>query len=341
MRRGVDDGEEIPGGDSFLDVVANIVGILVLLVVVVGVRAGREAFTPRVEIPASPNERLAETESEIERLARRIGEHERDVSDLRSQVRSVATDAQNREHVREAGALYVTKLRAELDDARAALSEGDREKLDVHTALAQAGRRLDELEAQRIALATVEPEPEVETVEISPTPIVDGRATDTVSFRLKGKRLVYVPLDEITNELKSKLQPPTITNPSRPVTTRHKVGPLEGFGGEAEIAWSVQAVGPRVGIQVTLSQMVLREVVPLRGESLEEAFSPTGQTRSRLELLDPKEHVVRLIVYADSFESAPEVSQRFRDEGFRVAQSLKSDGSPIGFSSNGHDAVTQ
>lgn len=341
MRRGGEDLEEIPGGDSFLDVVANIVGILVLLVVVVGVRAGREVFTPKVEAAATPSEQLAGAESDLKSVGKKVKEHERDLLDLREQVRSAAIDAHNREQVREAAALYVTKLRAELDEARGALTGAQQESLDVQTALAQASRRLDELEGERIALASVEPEADVQTVTVSPTPIVDGRATETVSFRLKGGRLVYVPLDEITDDLKSKLQPPVITDPSRAVLTRHKVGPFEGFGGEAEIAWRVQAVGRQVGMQVSLSQMVLREVVPLHGESPDEAFAPGGYTRSRLELIDPKDHVIRLIVYADSFETAPEVSQRFRSEGYRVAQSLKSDGSPISFSSGGHDAVTQ
>ena len=41
MRRAARGGDDIPDQDSFLDVMANIVGILIILVMVVGVRAGQ------------------------------------------------------------------------------------------------------------------------------------------------------------------------------------------------------------------------------------------------------------------------------------------------------------
>ena len=51
------------GSDSFLDVVANVVGILIILLVVVGVRVSRAPVTLPSEIQPSPS--LTEVEPEL------------------------------------------------------------------------------------------------------------------------------------------------------------------------------------------------------------------------------------------------------------------------------------
>lgn len=333
--------DETPGGDSFLDIVANIVGILVLLVVVIGVRAGREVMVATEVEPVAELESLESLEQRTTEALRQAKRSHREARELEAKTLVTQIDAKKRELERAEGVQYVTVLRAELDEAREALTDNDRSKHDTHNALAQAQITLDRLNAEQIALASVEPEPDVETVVVSPTPIVDGKADRTISFRLKDDRLVYVPVNEIEIELARSVQVPTITDPSRTVITRETVGPIEGFRGEADLAWRVRARNGRVGVTSQVGRLILKEATPLRGETLESAFGPGGYVDSRLELLNAENYVVRLIVYANSFESSNEASQRFRERGFRVAQSLKSDGAPIGFSSNGYQAVTQ
>lgn len=340
MRNADEPDDEIPAGDSFLDVIANMVGILVLLVVIVGVRAGRQVFTAT---PAPPSEAqpLESLRARIDEEARRARAGREEVLEARERALAAAAEADRRNALRESAALYVMKLRSELDAARRDLTEGDRRSLETHNALAQAQLKLDRLAREQVALANQEPEPDVETVEVAPTPIVDGKADQTISFRLQGDRLVYVPINELEVELAKKIDVPALTDPSRGVVTRETVGPVEGFVGEAEIGWTLRSSGARVAIRPQLGKLVLHEVTPLRGESPDEAFAPGGYVGSRVELLDPAKFVIRLIVYADSFETSPEVARQFRERGFRVAQSLKSNGQPIGFSSDGFKAVTQ
>ncbi|QDT69320.1 hypothetical protein MalM25_22560 [Planctomycetes bacterium MalM25] len=342
MRRArTPDTDETPGGDSFLDIVANIVGILVLLVVVIGVRASREVF---VATEQRPTEELESVEELRKQTLTAIGEarsRQRELRENAENALATSLESQRRERERAEGVHYVTKLRAELDEAREVLTMNDRETHDTHNALAQAQITLDRLTAEQIALASVEPEPDVETVVVAPTPIVDGKADRTISFRLKGDRLVYVPVNEIEVELAKSVRLPTLTDPTKTVITHETVGPIEGFRGEADLAWRVRSRGGRVGVTSQVGRLILREATPLRGESLDTAFGQGGYVDSRLGLLNPENFVVRLIVYADSFESSNEASQKFRERGFRVAQSLKSDGAPIGFSSSGYQAVTQ
>jgi len=341
MRGDAEAADDTPGGDSFLDIVANIVGILVLLVVVVGVRAGRQVLEPDAADPPPERQGVEDLEQRVAAATRRAEQRRRDAHELRERIAAAELDEAAREQLREQGALYVTKLRAELDEARAALSEKDRASLDVHHAIAETHHRLEELDAKRVALVTADVEPEVETLEVSPTPIVNAEVDETTSFRLQGGRLVYVPMEEIGDDLRSKMQAPTITDPTRPAVTRHRVGPFEGFVGAAEVVWSVRAIGQRLALQANLGKLVLQEVTPLRGQTPDDAFAPGGVVDSRIGSADPKETVVRLLVYDDSFAEASELKKRFEERGFRVAQSFKRSGEALTFSSDGYSAVTQ
>ncbi len=345
MRRAVENEEDdIPGGDSFLDIVANIVGILVLLVVVVGVRAGRVIFTPEAVV-AEQAESTVALQTKLGEIVRQAHAEQSEISELVGKVATTLDEVDRRNAMRESAVLYNTKLRAELDEARTSLNEGDQRSLETHNAIAQAQLRLDRLTREQVALSSVEPEPDAEIVEVAPTPIVNGKAEELISFRLQKGRLVYVPLNELAEDLSKGIHIPTLIDPAKPVVTRETIGPIEGFVGEAEIGWSIRSVGGRVGPLPVVNMLRLREVTPLRGEDPEQAFSAGGYVSSRIELLDPKFVVIQLYIYADSFDSSAAIVNRFRERGFRVAQFLKTDGSPIGVTSSrargGFSSVTQ
>ena len=342
MPRADETAGDLPGGDSFLDVVANIVGILVLLVVVVGVRAGQQITEESsVAVEAVEVEPLEEINEETAKIVRQAQLDQRDLLELRDQVAQTAAEAARRNEAREAQTWYVTKLRAELDEARENLDGGDQRSLDTHNAIAQAELKYQRLTRDMIALSAIEPEPDVETVVVAPTPIVDGKADRTITFRLKDGRLLYIPVDEAIAELAKKAQPPAFSDPSERVLTENTVGPIDGFEAKGVFAWATLVRGNRIGINQQLIQMRLDEITPLTGEALEDAFAIGGYVASRIELLDANEYVVRLMIYPDSFEDVPEVERRFREKGYRIAKSLKAAGEPIGFSANGYQAVTQ
>lgn len=342
MRR-VDDSDEIPGGDSFLDIVANIVGILVLLVVVVGVRAGRQVFVPTPV--AEDAESLAVIEQQIKEAARRAEIDKVDAIAVRDKVLAAMAEAERRAEDREAATLYVMKLRSELDDASNSLNDNDQRSLATHNAIAQTQLALDRLTREQIALASFEPPPEVKTVTVAPSPIVTGKvrgdSNDLRTFRLKDNRLIYVPIDELEDELSKKVRPPAINDASKRVTTQERIGPIEGFIADATLGWSVSVSGNRVGIRTDVARIVISEVTPLRGETADEAFGPSGYIASRLDLMNPETAILRILVYADSFETAPAICEKLRERGFRVAQSLKATGESMTFSTDGTRAVMQ
>ncbi|MEE3364827.1 MAG: hypothetical protein VX304_04215, partial [Planctomycetota bacterium] len=70
MNRSRRTSQQTAGDDSFLDIVANIVGILIILIVVAGVRASRAP----VELPAESSQSVAEVEPVVEPVAEPVAE---------------------------------------------------------------------------------------------------------------------------------------------------------------------------------------------------------------------------------------------------------------------------
>ena len=79
-RAGGDSTADEPGGDSFLDIVTNIVGIMIVLVMVTGVRVREFA------VVKSDNDAATQ---EAERAAVAAAAAERDVAELDARVRAV------------------------------------------------------------------------------------------------------------------------------------------------------------------------------------------------------------------------------------------------------------
>ena len=94
MKRVEMEADQMPGQDSFLDVITNIVGILILLVLVVGLRSSRA-------VRAAPNPQLAEQAQEkLHKAYNNAVDAQRNVVDLVHRVRSAHDEADFREEER-------------------------------------------------------------------------------------------------------------------------------------------------------------------------------------------------------------------------------------------------
>src|SRR5688572_30706331 len=112
------------GQDSFLDVVTNIVGILILLVMVVGMRAGKAAATAVAGSQNTQSQQSA-AEQQVQDVFRAAFNTERD---LHETVRR-AVDSRDEAMLREQERLWLSQAVAEAEQAiaarRAKLSTND------------------------------------------------------------------------------------------------------------------------------------------------------------------------------------------------------------------------
>ena len=345
MRHSADEQEDMPGGDSFLDIVANIVGILVLLVVVVGVRAGRQVAIV-AQVKAVDHERVVE---EAQEAIQEAMHSRQDVARLIEQAAISQGESRLRNQVRDELAMYAATLRAELDDEREQLSVSDRRTFDTHNQLAQAQLELEKLTRQQVGLIAADTGPEIEQIDFEPTPIVRERVTDQVRIKLEGDRVVFLPLDELRQELEygmTNLSKTLVAMPGEEVGVERLVGPIDGFALRCLVTRRFVPSGDRTLIVVGLKVARLEPQIDSSGagpptETLEEAMKENSRLMSRLSTIDPKKTVVTLFTYPDSFDVLPQLEKDLRERGFRVAKSLQQAGSPITFATGGKRTMLQ
>lgn len=322
------------GSESFLDVVANVVGILIILVMVVGMRIQKssaeavEAEVPAVDLSAmrSQSQQLSR---ELDQLAAQIGLSGRELLELASQQQDLAALGADR--------------RREMDQRRLALDELSRRQLDEQQRRAAAEQLASQLERD---LETTESSKQKITIESYPTPLsrtVDGKEQH---FQLRAGRIAPIPLDELLVKLKADAQSQFWKLKDLPEATA-TVGPIDGFRlrytfQRVDVPLEDQIAGRRmVSSMAQLSQWTLIPSDNLLGETLEEALLPQSEFHRALTKHRGRNTTVTLWTYPDSFKEFRRLKKELYQLGFPIAGRPMPADSPIGGSPHGSKSAAQ
>ena len=340
MTRRIVETEENYGTDSFLDVVANLVGIMIVLVMIAGLRvkdaATADMMAAAAATPAQDSnvERLqAEAdglESDILRAQEEIKVLDANSAAARQARDVLAFEAAARERVEAAkrdgvarAAQDTAQMEAELNVAR-----GDEEAL---------ARELDAVSAAPTSAPVL--------VENYPTPISQTVFGQEAHFQLVGGRVTYIPLDELIAQFKQQARQRLykLNDANEMVDT---VGPIGGF----RLRYTMEKVNVQVegGGQVvtggTFAQLAEYELLPVSsqmGETFEDAMRPHSQFRSMLSEHEPRQTTVTLWTYDDSFTMFHNLRKELHAQGFNVAGRPLRHGQPIGGSPHGTRSAAQ
>lgn len=232
------------GSDSFLDVVCNIVGILIILIVVVGVKVDRQPkLTEQAEADASQRgvdqgQLLAERQRALELLRR-------DEQETNEQLQTLQTDDTQSQlliqQTMEAQELARQQLESEQQQAerrrkqaadleadqnamaarvaalQKSLNDKSRDALKVGQMLARVSTSEQEIDAQ-LRAAVVETQKLQEVLESTeqaaqPTarmqhrlsPVTKPAENEELHFRINNGRISEIPLEELLNRLKEQV----------------------------------------------------------------------------------------------------------------------------------------
>ncbi|MEX0938861.1 MAG: hypothetical protein WDZ59_13450 [Pirellulales bacterium] len=314
-RRHLHDDADQPGQDSFLDIVANIVGILIILVLAVGVRASRSpanAPTVSIDSAASPAD-IAAARAETFRLGT-------EVRGLSNQAREVKQEIAARRYERESLLTGVRAIEAEMERRRESLDEATAVDYDLRIGREAAQAELDRLMREQLSLQTIEPD----TVQIEnlPTPLSRTVTGPELTFQLRGGRVTWIPLEDLLTELKSQFETNAQRLTSQPRFTG-TVGPLGGFRLRYQLeridkSTGEAGVGPSFSI-VRLAEWELVLESPSAGESLGEAMAAGSRFRLALSGAEPQRTTVTLWTYPDSFDLYRQLRQELFELEFATA----------------------
>lgn len=351
MSRRPPPAEQQFGSDSFLDVVANVVGILIILMVLAGVRAGKapvkltndpppvavEAPPPILAAPASAEDRekaearrrelaalqlqSVELQSELDRLRSAAGEHETKLSELQSQ------EAVQRNRV--------TALGSNLEGQLAELRTNQQQTQEL-LAAAQAARIRLKRKATEVAAAEKQPN-RVEQLQhyITPVSRVITENETELHFRCLGAAVTTVPIDQLVERMKAQMER------QREVILRLKkysgsVGPVRGWN----LNYIIETQQHLGLVRASVSQFELIPESDLDAERAEVALRPDSVFRNELRKAEPGS-TITFWVYPDSFPLFRKLQALAHREGFTVAARPLPEGTPIMGSPHGSRSAAQ
>lgn len=338
------------GSDSFLDVVANVVGILIILMVLAGIRAKHapvnladENSPARVEpsnviaaveisedpatVEAQRRELAAmqsqseSLERELERLRQAADDQETKLSELQSQ------DAVQKNRV--------SAIASNLNDEVAALQDQQRQ---TQALLAEAQAARVRLKKRQAAIAAAEKQPNrIEQLQHRITPVsrVLTENETELHFRCLGGAVALVPIDALAERMKAQMER------QREVILRMKkysgsVGPVRGWS----LNYIVETQQHLGMVRAAVSQFELIPESDIEAEHGDTALRPDSAFRNELRKAEPGS-TVTFWVYPDSFVLFRKLQAVAHREGFTVAARPLPQGTPIMGSPRGSRSAAQ
>ena len=336
------------GSDSFLDVVANVVGILIILMVLAGIRAktapvnlteeepAPAAATPPVvvaepvddEAKAARQRELGALQSQSDSLQQELDRLRQAANDNESKLTELQTqDAVQRNRI--------AALASNLEGEVAAL-QGNQQEADLLEAAVYAVRvRLKKRQAE-VAAAEKQPN-RVEQLQHRITPVsrVIRENEAELHFRCIGGAVTTVPIEDLVERMKGQMER------QRDVILRLKkysgsVGPVRGWVLNYVVETQQQLGMIRAGV----SQFELLPEADLAGERSDVALRPDSAFRNELRKAEPGS-TITFWVYPDSFVLFRKLQALAHREGFTVAARPLPEGTPIMGSPNGSRSAAQ
>ena len=336
------------GSDSFLDVVANIVGILIILMVLAGIRAKTapvilddEAATPAKspapvvvaepideEAKAARQQQLAALQSQSDSLQQELDRLRRAASDSESKLTELQSlDAVQRNRV--------AALASNLEGESAALNDNQQETEILEAALYAVRVRLKKRKSEA---AAAEKQPNrIEQLQHRITPVsrVIRENETELHFRCLGGVVAAVPIEELVERMKGQMER------QRSVILRMKkyagsVGPVRGW----VLNYVVETQQQLGMVRASVSQFELQPEPDLGGERNEVALRPDSAFRNELRKAEPGS-TITFWVYPDSFALYRKLQAVAHREGFTVAARPLPEGALIMGSPQGSRSAAQ
>ena len=318
------------GQDSFLDVVTNIVGILIILVMVIGGRVQQIVLAP-----PRPSADVVSLRRDIDDIEETLASTEEEIEQLQAQGRTVATAAASAADARielatavAAAKVAIDRQKQAGDAARVAAAESAVRRRELEEEIRSCDR-----EAEGLATAA---DPTREVLAY-PTPIGRTVNGEEIHFRLAGGRIAYIPLEELFELAKShtQRQGDSVAQLASRVET---VGPTQGFTLDYVIEARIDQA--RGQVLIRSREWVVKPQQPLLGETADEALASDSGFRRKLGGVKP-DTTVTLWCYPDSFAAYRRLREELHRLGIPSAGRPMPDGAPIGGSTEGSKSVVQ
>jgi hypothetical protein len=332
MSRQTESETEAVNADSFLDIVASIVSIMIIMVLMTGLKIKNGPVTAAMIAEASKG--IASTD---------LGPALATEQSLRGDVLKLASDLEElkqvtafRQQQRDMLAVASVALEQQTQATEHEVASRSQDETAVGRELAEARVRLEDLNAARTTIENAPPP--AESIESLPTPI--GRTVDDreIHFQLHGGRLTFVPFDSLLQDFQADAHRKMYKLRDTTEITE-TIGPEGGFRLRYTLE-RVEAAEGR-GASVRLRRLILIPESDDRGETVDEALKDGSEFRRVLADRRSRGATVTIWTYPDSFDAFRRLRRELYQLEFPVACRPLPEGMPITASPSGTKSAAE
>ncbi|MGW8255923.1 MAG: hypothetical protein ACWGMZ_00405 [Thermoguttaceae bacterium] len=335
MPRRAEEQTDVVNSDSFLDIVASVVSIMIIMVVMEGSRIKNAPPTAALN-----DKKLG---AELEKTLREERNLRDDIYKTADEIEELQKETGARRLQRNILATAVSALEHKIESHRAQLDQEKRQSFDLAKNLSDARFQLDQLNRRLEQVEPSETAPVV--VENYPTPISHLVDKDEAHFQLSRGAILHIPLKDLIKKFQHDARNKAYKLLHQPEITE-TIGPDGGFRlrytlQRHDISPEEARITGRFGSMVELKRWALIPVDEGLGEPVETALAPGSDFHKALEKLRPGRDTVTLWIDEDSFAAFRSIRKELYRLGFGIAARPLPHGQLISGSPEGSKSAAQ
>ncbi|MDO5567195.1 MAG: hypothetical protein Q4G59_11110 [Planctomycetia bacterium] len=331
------------GQDSFLDIVSNVVGILIILVMIAGAQVGaihspseeKQPTVPdpvAVSLPSDPaptseessDKSLAVSRDEMlqyVQIAKKFGETKSDILTMQKETQSQNLQLERTKQRADSAQIEhqnmlenITKLEAAIELESRKKSESDKKAFDRRQELARLDAQAQTLAQTRDTLAKTKTTPKL--LQNVPTPLAKKVDGHEAFFCLRRGKISHVPMNVFTERIRGMFSGIRSVKEEKIDKT---IGPVEDYSFHFQA--STHQVRHADGIEIVFS-FDYGEFIPATddvGETAQAALTQGSKFDQKLSMYLNDNSTITLFVYPDSFDLLRQIKQHLLDHKFVIA----------------------
>ncbi len=330
------------GDDSFLDIVANLVGVMIILVVVLGVQSSKFVKASLDKKAADEiHEKLDEPTRVAESYLQEVQKHEKELTlyDMETQYRQIERDKVLENNLILKG--KIDQWTASLDESRKHQVAKLQEVIELEQKRNQLSLSLSDALSDSKSQVT---EPIV--LQHLPTPMARTVFTKELHLMLSQGKIAVIPWDSLVDALKRRVSNMVSSSSSpRKDRLRDHLGPIDGFVMEFSLVRKrglmSNGYAQSVGELLSLEKFEIDATDEVVFESVAQSMSDAGRLAIELTRYNAREIVPTVWVYPDSFEAYRDLKDVLFQRGYLSAARPIPEGVRIGAAPTGTKSVAQ
>ncbi len=325
----------VVGEDAFLDTVANLVGILIILVVIVssGTRTAAKLISA---------EKIKQASEEMEQPIASAINIEKDLARQEEQLREHTLEVAYRNAERDAILQQVLMAKEAIQGETQKLSEQQQSDLEQQQKLNEMERKLAELLQQQGDVPSDEKPPII--LQHLPTPMAKTVFGKELHLMVRDGMISVIPWDRLIAMLKVEAKA-AVARSTRRERIEQQLGPVEGFVMNYVLVSKRGIVSngtsSAMAQTIELDKFELDPTPEVLREPLNQSLGKNGRLRVELVSFPPRETTVTAWVFPNSFETFRQLKELLFQEGYMTAARPMPEGLRIGASPHGSQSSAQ